>query len=72
MSDREDVKLLKQIQQGNLPGLIGLYERFGPLVYTLSLRILASAEHAEALTQNLFLDIWESAGTKGRRRGVKD
>ena len=69
MSDRDDVKLLKQIQRGNLPGLIGLYERFGPLVYTLSLRILASAEHAEALTQDLFLDIWESAGTKGRRRG---
>lgn len=43
------------------PSALGiLYDRYGSLVYRLALRILANPQEAEDLTQEIFLNLWQS------------
>jgi RNA polymerase sigma-70 factor (ECF subfamily) len=59
MDQRDDVKQLKRIGEGDLHALSLLYDRYHSVLYGLALRILASQEHAEELTANLFIELWE-------------
>jgi RNA polymerase sigma-70 factor (ECF subfamily) len=40
-----------------------LYDRYGRLVYSLALNVLGDAESAEEVTQDVFVRVWEKAGT---------
>jgi RNA polymerase sigma-70 factor, ECF subfamily len=58
-SDPPDSVLIQQLQQGDGLALTSLYSRYSGLVYTIALRILARAEDAEDLTQEIFLTFWK-------------
>ncbi len=51
-SDRE---LVEHLRSGQMAPLATLYDRYGRLVYTLALRLLANREEAEDLTQEVFI-----------------
>lgn len=65
LSDAEVYALLKQ---GDADALGTLYNRHGKVVYRLALRILANAQEAEDLTQEVFLTLWRK-GTYDSKRG---
>lgn len=53
-----DLDLLKQVAQHNQNALLALYEQYGNLVYSLSLRVLRQPALAEEVTQDVFLKLW--------------
>ena len=38
-----------------------LYDELAPLIYTLAFRMLANQAHAEEVTQEIFLEVWQKA-----------
>jgi RNA polymerase sigma-70 factor (ECF subfamily) len=67
--NKQDAELLKRIQRQDQQALGNLYDRYSPVLYPLALRIVASTEEAEDLLQEVFLQIWEKAGTYASERG---
>ena len=56
---------------GGRPDALGLvYERFGPLVYSIALRSLGARSDAEDVTQQVFVSAWRSRGSFDRLRGT--
>ncbi len=53
-----DVDLYAQLQTGDREALGQLYDRYGGLVYSLSLKVLKNPQEAEDLTQEIFLILW--------------
>jgi RNA polymerase sigma-70 factor, ECF subfamily len=53
-----DRDLIHAIRQGQVDALGVLYDRYAKLVYGLALRILANAEEAEDVAQDVFLTFW--------------
>jgi RNA polymerase sigma-70 factor, ECF subfamily len=53
-----DSALMTRIVQRDQGALSELYQRYGPLVYGLALRILQKRELAEEITQDTFLTVW--------------
>jgi RNA polymerase sigma-70 factor, ECF subfamily len=58
-AELSDAELIVQLRAGNQKALGSLYDRYGGLVYTIALRILAHADEAEDLTQDVFLTFWK-------------
>lgn len=46
-----------------------LYDRYAPLVFTLILRIIRSAEETEEIVQEVFLQIWKKSGLFSAEKG---
>jgi RNA polymerase sigma-70 factor (ECF subfamily) len=59
----EDPALLKAIAGGSSSALSELYDRYGKLVYSLAFHVVAEAGAAEEITQEVFFQIWNKAGT---------
>jgi RNA polymerase sigma-70 factor (ECF subfamily) len=55
-----DIEVWQALQQDDPRSLQFLYERYGPLVYRLALRILTHPQEAEDLTQDIFLTLWRT------------
>ena len=53
-----DVELLRWISCGDVTAFETLYERYGRLVFSLSLRLLHDLAEAEEVTQEAFLRVW--------------
>ena len=56
-----DVELSEQLAAGNTQALEVLYDRYGGLAYSVSIRILGDPGKAEDVVQDVFLKLWNSA-----------
>ena len=54
--------LLQRIASGDSAAVRECIEQYGPLVWSLARRLSRSPSDAEDATQEIFLDIWRSAG----------
>jgi RNA polymerase sigma-70 factor, ECF subfamily len=68
-----EASLLVSIGDGDQAAFSELYDRMRPRVLGLAVRILRDIGHAEEVTQEVFLDVWQLAsnydGTKGSAAG---
>lgn len=55
LSEQTDVEILQAWRSGSSQAFGIFYDRYGELVYRLSLRILGSPQEAEDLTQEIFI-----------------
>src|SRR4029077_2915936 len=54
--------VLQRIARGDSAAVVECIEQYGPLVWSLARRLSRSPSYAEDATQEIFLDIWRSAG----------
>ncbi len=57
--DLSDVDLLLVLRNGQTQALGMIYDRYSRLVYSLAFKILANAEEAEDITQEIFVSLWQ-------------
>ena len=60
-SERDWVALVRAVARGDQPALHALYERTHRPVFTLIMRLRPDRETAEALTLDVFVDVWRRA-----------
>jgi len=58
-----DEKLVSLIAQAHEQALAQLYERYNRLIFSLSLAIVNDRESAEEITLDVFMRVWQKAGT---------
>ncbi|WP_165223049.1 sigma-70 family RNA polymerase sigma factor [Aquisphaera insulae] len=68
-SGEDPADLIAAVARGDRPALERLYDRYAPLVYSLSLRILGIRADAEDVVQEVFLQVWRRADTYRSDRG---
>lgn len=64
-----DEALVAQIARGDEAARGVFYDRFGRIVYSLSMRVLRDAQLAEEATQEAFMGVWRAAGDFRPARG---
>jgi len=64
-----DASLIRRILNGDEVALGLLYDRYGGLVYSVSLRILRDSGAAEEVLQDIFHQLWRVAGSFDFSRG---
>src|SRR6266478_6830170 len=65
-----DEELMCQVQQGDGDAFAVLFDRHHRLVLTIALRILHDAGEAQEVTQNIFFELYRSAGRFDPARGT--
>lgn len=69
--DRDaDCRAVERAAAGDHAGLAELYDRHATAVYSLALRIVRRPEDAEDVAQQVFSQVWHTAATYDRSRGV--
>lgn len=68
--NKEDLALLQRIQRRDEQALSKLYDRYASLLYMLTLRIVSSAQEAEDILQEVFLQVWNKSNSYMRERGT--
>ena len=58
-----DEKLVSLIAQSHEQALAQLYDRYNRLIFSLSLAIVNDRESAEEITLDVFMRVWQKAGT---------
>ncbi len=66
----EEAQLLEKIASGNENALSELYDLYSPLLFSLIKPMTTSQEEAEDLLQEIFLLIWDRAGSYDRTKGT--
>jgi len=64
-----DIELIRLTALGNSHAFASLYDRYSPQLFGLLLRILHSHAEAEDVLQEVFLQVWVSAGDFDETRG---
>lgn len=64
-----DVQLAEQLAAGDLGALELLYDRYGGLAYSVSMRVLGDPGKAEDVVQDVFLKLWTNAERFDSNRG---
>jgi len=54
-----DAHLLAQLKTGDLPAFDLLYKRYWKDIYAIAFRRLQHAQHAQDITQDIFLQLWQ-------------
>lgn len=62
-SDVDDFALLKSIQSGDADAMAVLFDRYSRMTYSVAFRILNDANEAEAVTREVFLQLWHNPVT---------
>jgi RNA polymerase sigma factor (sigma-70 family) len=65
-----DASLVARIAVGDDRALQMVYERYSPLVYGLARRVTASTAHAEEITQEVFVYLWQNPHRFEAERGT--
>ena len=65
----DDELLLAKVAQGDRTAFIAIYDRFSTPLYSLAIKMLANQTEAEDLLQDVFLSVWNKAGTFRPERG---
>jgi RNA polymerase sigma-70 factor (ECF subfamily) len=68
----DSVSLVQQIAQGDREAFARFYDLYGSLIFTFAVRILRVQADAEDLAQEIFLSVWQKAGTYSRERGTPE
>jgi len=66
---QDDLNLIQRIVAGDSAALGALYDHFGRLVFSLAFQITSDSGSAEEITQEVFLQIWNKAGTYQTEQG---
>lgn len=69
MDGDSDLELAQALAAGDVDALARLYDRYGALAYSVSLRILGDPGRAEDVVQDAFLKLWNSASRFDAHRG---
>lgn len=67
--NESDVELVRAIAQGDEQALAALYDRHGPTLFGLLLRILNDRLEAEDVLQDVFVQVWQEACRFDESRG---
>jgi RNA polymerase sigma-70 factor (ECF subfamily) len=65
-----DVSLVARISVGDDRALQMIYDRYSPMVYGLARRVTASTAHAEEITQEVFVYVWQNPDRFDPERGT--
>ena len=65
----DDESLIRLIIKGQSTALGHLYDRYGRLVFSLAYQVIGDPASAEEITQEVFLQIWNKAGTYQSEQG---
>ena len=65
----DDQTLMKLIAQAQEDALRELYDRYNRLVYSMAVNAVGENSLAEEITQDVFLRIWNNAGTYSPQKG---
>lgn len=58
-----DDDLIRAVASGSVPALSALYDRFARLIFSLAVNIVSDSALAEEITQDVFVQVWNKAGT---------
>ena len=64
-----DDELMERLEQRDLGAFEALYDRYGDLVYSVSLRVVGDTYIAEDVTQDVFVRVWRRPDQFDLRRG---
>ncbi|MBD2318330.1 sigma-70 family RNA polymerase sigma factor [Phormidium tenue] len=70
LSEQPDVEILQAWRSGSSQAFGIFYDRYGELVYRLSLRILGSPQEAEDLTQEIFILLSRNSTYDNKRGSI--
>jgi RNA polymerase sigma-70 factor (ECF subfamily) len=65
-----DDELLALVARGDETALGVVYDRYGGLVYTIALRVTGDRQTAEEVMQDVFQNVWQTAGSYQIGRGA--
>lgn len=68
--NQEDLALIERVKRRDQHALAKLYDRYAQVLYTLAVRIVSTAEEAEDVLQEVFLQIWNRSTTYMKERGT--
>ncbi|MEV1169725.1 sigma factor [Nonomuraea sp. NPDC049784] len=54
-----DLELCTRLTAGDLDALAHAYDQHGPYVYGVAVKVTGSQAHAEEITQNVFVALWQ-------------
>jgi len=64
-----DRALMDQVRVGGQQAMEAVFDRYAGLVYSVAMRVLKDAGHAEDVTQEIFFQLWRSPGKFSFSRG---
>lgn len=71
MDDQDrDRSCIDRLRVGDMKAFEELYDRHNPMLWSLVLRIVGKAPEAEEVLQDVWLQVWRSAGTYQPSRGT--
>lgn len=70
LADRTDAEILQAWRSGSSQAFGIFYDRYGELVYRLSLRILDNTQEAEDLTQDIFIQLSRNTSYDSKRGSI--
>ena len=70
IADQTDAEILQAWRSGDKQAFGVFYDRYGELVYRISLRILVNPQEAEDLTQEIFILLSRSANYDSKRGSI--
>jgi RNA polymerase sigma-70 factor (ECF subfamily) len=62
-SSEDEIKLLRRIACGDREAFARLYDQFAGVLFATALKILSDTKEAEDVLQEVFLQIWDKAGS---------